>query len=127
MSCMRKEEFNMTQKEITKLRVINQTIDKIITIKEAAQLLDLSERQILRLKKGVLTEGQSFVIHKNRGRKPKHTICDEKKQKIIKLKKDKYKEANFCHFTELLEEEEGIKISYSSVHRLLTKAGIESP
>lgn len=123
---MRKEKFNMTQKEITKLRVINQTIDKIITIKEAAQLLDLSERQILRLKKGVLTEGQSFVIHKNRGRKPKHAICDGKKQKIIKLKKDKYKEANFCHFTELLEEE-GIKISYSSVHRLLTKAGIESP
>jgi hypothetical protein len=84
---MRKEEFNMTQKEITRLRVINQTIDKVITIKEAAELLDLSERQVIRLKKGVLENGPSFIIHKNRGRKPKHAICDELKEQIIELKK----------------------------------------
>lgn len=32
MSCMREEIYNMTQKEISRLRVINQTIDKVITI-----------------------------------------------------------------------------------------------
>jgi len=53
---MRKETFNMTQKEITRLRVINQTIDKVITIKEAAELLGLSERQVIRLKKGVVEQ-----------------------------------------------------------------------
>lgn len=124
---MRKEEFNMTQKEITRLRVINQTIDKVITIKEAAELLDLSERQVIRLKKGVLENGPSFIIHKNRGRKPKHAICDELKEQIIELKKTKYKEANFNHFKELLEEHEGIDVSYSTVHRVLTQAGIKSP
>ncbi len=61
---MRKEEFNMTQKEITRLRVINQTIDKVITIKEAAELLDLGERQVIRLKKWVSKEGPSFIITK---------------------------------------------------------------
>lgn len=59
----------MTQKEMTRLRVINQTIDKVITIREAAELLNLSERQVIRLKKGVLKEGPAFIIHKNRGRK----------------------------------------------------------
>jgi len=39
----------MTQKEMTRLRVINQTIDKVITIREAAELLNLSERQVIRL------------------------------------------------------------------------------
>jgi len=39
----------MTQKEMTRLRVINQTIDKIITIREAAELLNLSESQVIRL------------------------------------------------------------------------------
>jgi predicted transcriptional regulator of viral defense system len=53
---MRKELFNMTQKEITRLRVINQTIDKVITIREAAELLGLSERQVIRLKKGVVEQ-----------------------------------------------------------------------
>ena len=47
---MREEIFNMTQKEITRLRVINQTIDKLITIREAAELLNLSERQVIRVK-----------------------------------------------------------------------------
>ncbi len=59
---MREEIFNMTQKEITRLRVINQTVDKIITIREAAEILSLSERQVLRLKKGVVEEGPAFII-----------------------------------------------------------------
>ena len=124
---MRKEEFNMTQKEISRLRVINQTIDGILTIREASELLSLSERQVLRLKKGVKTEGPVFIIHKNRGRKPKHATTDEVKDLITKLKKTKYKEANFKHFQELIGEYEGIQISYSTIHRILTNKGIVSP
>jgi hypothetical protein len=74
---MREEIFNMTQKEITRLRVINQIIDKVITVREAAELLSLSERQVIRLKGGVLKDGPAFIIHKNRGRKPKHALSDE--------------------------------------------------
>jgi hypothetical protein len=38
----------MTQKEISRLRVINLTIDKVITVREAPELLDLSECQVIR-------------------------------------------------------------------------------
>lgn len=124
---MRKEIFNMTQKEITRLRVINQTIDQVLTIREAAELLGLSERQVIRLKKGVNTEGPSFIIHKNRGRKPKHATTDDIKNLVIELKQTKYKEANFNHFQELIEEHENIKVSYPTVHRILAEAGIKSP
>ena len=124
---MREEIFNMTQEEITKLRVINQTIDKVITIREAAELLNLSERQVIRLKGGVIKEGPAFIIHRNRGRKPKHAISEQLQEQIIELKKTKYKEANFNHFQELLEELEGICVSYPTVYRVLTKAGIFSP
>lgn len=119
----------MTQREITKLRVINQTIDSIITIKEAAELLNLSERQIIRIKKGVSEQGPAFVIHKNRGLKPSHTVASDMKKRIVGLKvsNDNYKGANFSHFTELLSEHEGISVSYSTVHRTLTGAGIVSP
>ena len=118
----------MTQKEMTRLRVINQTIDKIITIREAAELLNLSERQVKRLKKGVLKEGPAFIIHKNRGRKPQHALSDELKNTIINLKKsEKYSDVNFNHFVDLLMEIENIKVSYSSVYRILTKEGISSP
>ncbi len=77
----------MTQNEVDKLRVINQTIDKVITIKVAAELLNLSERQVIRLKGGVMTHGPVFLIHKNRGRKPDHAITDELQESIVQLKK----------------------------------------
>jgi transposase len=124
---MREEIFNMTQKEITKVRVINQTIDKVITIREAAELLNLSERQVMRLKKGVIQQGAAFIIHKNRGRKPKHAVPDKTRDSIIELKQTKYEEANFNHFQELLEKYEEIQVSYSTVHRVLIEAGIKSP
>ncbi len=124
---MREETFTMTQHEITKLRVINQTIDKVITIREAAQLLDLSERQVIRLKGGILQYGPGFIIHKNRGRKPAHALSVTTQNAIINFKQSKYQEANFMHFQELLEEYEGIKLSYPTVYRTLTSAGIRSP
>ncbi len=124
---MRKEILNMTQKEISRLIVINQTIDKVITIKDAARLLNLSERQVIRLKGGVLKQGPAFIIHKNRGRKPQHAVLDETRTKIIQLKQSKYAEANFSHFQELLTEHEKIKVSYSTVYRILTNEGIKSP
>lgn len=118
----------MTEGELTRLRVINQTIDGILTIGEAADLLNLSERQVIRLKGGVIKEGPAFIIHKNRGGKPSHAIPDEMKRTIIKLKQSGvYREANFNHFRELSEEHEGIVVSYPTVHRILSQAGIVSP
>lgn len=43
----------MTQREMQKLVTINKVIDRTLAVKEAAQVLDLSQRQIFRLKKGV--------------------------------------------------------------------------
>jgi transposase len=124
---MGKETFTMTLQEINKLEVINRTISSIITIREAAELLGLSERQVIRLKKGVSEHGPAFVIHKNRGRKPEHALSDDMKKQIVELKQSKYQEANFCHFQELLEEHEGINFSYPTVYRVLSQAGISSP
>ncbi|WP_291957912.1 hypothetical protein [Mahella sp.] len=50
----------MTESEMQKLVVINKVIDGTLTASEAAQVLDLSVRQIFRLKKGVKEQGASF-------------------------------------------------------------------
>lgn len=86
----------MTQQDITRLRVINQTTDAVITIREATEILNLSERQVISLKKGVLKQGPAFIIHKNRGRKPAHALTDGMKEQITRLKLSKYQEANFA-------------------------------
>jgi len=47
---MREETFIMAQQEINKLSVIIKTIDAVI-FWEAVELLNLSERQVIRFKK----------------------------------------------------------------------------
>lgn len=119
--------LSMSQKLRTRLHVVHSLIEGKILVNEAAVVLDLSERQIIRLKKGIMEQGDAFVIHKNKGRKPKHAITDEKKQLVIQLKNSKYQEANFSHYQELLNQHEAIYLSQSTIHRILTIEGIKSP
>lgn len=118
----------MTQKERNKLYVARCLLAGKMTIREAAEVLDLSERQVKRLKKGVKEQGDAFVIHKNRGRKPPHAISDEVKNLVVEHKKsDKYSRANFSHFQELLLENESISLSKPSIYRILVSNGFTSP
>ena len=118
----------MTKGEVLKLRVINQAIDGTISTREAAQALNLTKRQVMRLKKGVKEQGPQFVIHKNRGRLPVHAFSKQFKEKVVELKEQTpYHDANFTHFTELMDEHEGLQVSRPSIHRILKEAGIQSP
>ncbi len=79
------------------------------------------------LKAGVKKDGELFIIHKNRGRKPEHTIPSKIRDKIVSLALTKCKAANYTHLSEFLREEEGITISQSPVSRILKAKGIKSP
>jgi transposase InsO family protein len=117
----------MSQQERTKVHVAHCLIEGKMQISEAAVVLGLCERQVIRLKKGVLEQGDAFVIHKNKGLHPKHAVTDEQKRLIIELKNTKYQEANFVHFQELLARYESLSFSYSTIHRVLNGEGIKSP
>jgi len=118
----------MNDEELKKLHVINCALEGRLTVSQAANALGLSERRIKQLKKEVKERGVQSIIHGNRGRKPVHTIDSKLAQRIVELKNSyAYQEANFLHFQELLEEYEGIKISYSALYDILRKANIKSP
>lgn len=120
--------YLLSESQLNRFSVISKVIDGHLTIADASVSLGISERQILRLKKGVILEGAAFLIHKNTNRKPKHALDNELVEKVISLKQsDLYNSANFVHFQELLERQESIKINYSALHSTLTQAGIKSP
>ena len=94
---------------------------------EASKLLGLSERQIIRLRKGVQKNGRDAVKHGNTGIIPATTTTPEQINRIIELYKEKYYNANFQHFKEMLEENENIIKSVSTIRRILLANGIKSP
>lgn len=93
----------------------------------AALKLGCSRRHINRMIAGYQKDGKAFFIHGNRGRKPATAITDDVRQQIIDLYRAKYYEANFTHYTELLERFEGIRVSPSSVMNILEAEYILSP
>lgn len=118
----------MTKKDLKKYTIIQNCINGIYSVPQAAKLLKLSDRQVQRLKKEVLLNGPEGVIHKSRGRLPNNAIDKDKINKIVELKKTyDYEMANFTHFRELLQERENISICYSSLYSILAKNNIKSP
>ncbi len=115
----------MTKTELKKVLVIEKLVDQKIKVAEAAELLGLSTRQVLRLKKRYITEGAEGIAHKNRGRKPVHTISEDVKELVAELYRTKYHGSNNCHFSELLQEHESLQLSVSSVRRILLERGLK--
>lgn len=116
----------MSMKELQRVKVMERLCAGDLSNQEAAVELGICRRQIIRLKKKYTKQGDRGLIHGNRGRQPRHSLKDEARAAVLSLYQQKYYDFNFSHFTERLNEEEGISISRSSVARILKAEGITS-
>ena len=117
----REEQYHMTAKEMARLRVIERVVEGEMKVEEASRILNISTRQVIRIKKGVKEIGPKAVIHGNRKRKPVNATKDNVKDLVVELKKDKYCSTNFSHFAELISEDEKMSLSRPTIH---SKSGI---
>ena len=118
----------LKQKDLKRATLIEACIKGECTVKQVATALGLSERRVKQIKKEVKENGVKSIQHGNRGRKPKNTISDETRKRILELRSSyEYEISNFKHFQELLKERENIDISYSALYHILRNAGIKSP
>ena len=113
--------------EQRKYEVIKKLVDKEGNKNRAALTLGISKRHVNRLIKAYKEKGKAAFIHGNRGRKPATSTPDNIRQDVLDLYRTKYFEANFAHFTELLDRQEGIKLSVSCVTTILESENILSP
>ncbi len=95
---------------------------------QAAELLGVSERHSWRLLAAYRKEGAAALAHGNRGRSPSHRVSGALREKVAALARSPdYAGCNHQHLTELLDEREGIRLSRSTVRRILMDAGLRSP
>lgn len=87
--------------------------------REAAGRLELSVRQVRRLKKRVRREGPGGVIHRLRGRPSARRTSEDVQQLIRELYQGRYSSWNMTHFSEKLASAHGIVLSREKVRRIL--------
>ena len=117
----------MSQRQWKRLDAVERIGRGTLTLREAAEVLGLCERQVRRLRRAVEELGAQGVVHGNTRRAPQHRIAQKVREQIIELRRKKYAGFNDQHFTEKLCEVEGLSISRASVQRLLRAAGIGAP
>lgn len=122
-----RETVTLNRKEQIRLKVLNQTEAKELSIGKAATLLGLSERQVWRALATYRSEGAAALAHGNRGRRPANALPKELRREVLKLAGTRYEGFNQTHFTEKLAECEQIHLCRSSVRRILLDEGIHSP
>jgi len=72
----------------------------------------------------VREEGIKGVVHRLRDRRSHRRLSEETWEAVVRLYEDKYKGFNMSHFTEYLNDEEGVVISREMVRRILRVSGV---
>lgn len=114
----------MSAKELKRVPVIHNVLDKQLTQTEAANILGLSTRQVRRITKRIRKEGDSAFIHRSRGQHSNRAIPQRLKNKIIYLCKTKYKGFNPTFATEKLFEIDSIDIHPDTLRKWFIQEGI---
>lgn len=115
----------LSTKEQFTLSILSKFRAHEITREQAAEILQLSERQVTRLSKRIYEDGVKGVIHKNTGKTPANkTSCDLRRQ-IIQLYKGKYSNFNMIHALQMIEKEQGLKVPYSVFRRWCAQEQIQ--
>jgi len=118
------EILTMSQKELKRLHVIRKAIEKGITQQGAAEVSEISERQIRRIIKRVRIEADKGVIHRSRGKVSHRATIGVVKKKILGLCRGVYSGFNPTFASEKLFERDKITISREALRQWFIAEGI---
>src|SRR5260370_20474432 len=107
--------------------VMLRAMAKRITWYQAAEILGLSGRQMLRWQNWFKHEGYDGLLDRRRGVRSPTRVPLETVETVLRLYQEQYFDFNLRHFHEKLTAEHGIKLSYTWVKAALQGAGLVKP
>ena len=119
--------FKVTNKELRKLKVIEQVIEKKMRQKRAGMLLGLSVRQIIRLAKRVRREGAKGIVHLLRGRESNRRHEESLRERAMRLCASKYEGFGPTLAQEKLEELNGLYVNRETLRQWMLKENLWEP
>jgi transposase len=117
----------MSQKELQRVKVLENAVGGRLSVSEAARLLQLSERQVQRLKRRYRPDSVAWVQHGNRGRPMPWTLPAAQRRTILQLARGKYAGFHDSHLCQKLHSQEHLSVRRESVRRILRAAKLASP
>ena len=114
----------MSERELNRVKVLSQVVDRRRTASEAAAVLGLSQRQVQRLLARFRDGGAAAIRHKARGRPPNNRKNDAVRDYALSLIRESYADFGPTLATEKLAENHGLKVSRETVRKWMVSDGI---
>src|SRR3954451_10770828 len=122
------ERIAMSQEERDKLEWLKRARDKVISQREAAEKIGVSERWIRKLLKRMKRQGDGVVIHGLRGRASNRKIeAAIQEQAIEILKRPEWHDFGPTFASEQLAKSHRIEVSDETVRKWMIEAGLWKP
>lgn len=116
--------IEMSMRDLKRLKVVHEALERHITQREAAEIVGLSERQVRRLVKGVREQGDESIVHKARGKRSNRKMPEKVREKVLKLYKSTYRDFGPTLACEKLSELDEITVSRETLRNWLLEAGL---
>lgn len=114
----------MTERDEFRFEAVNNLILGKININRAMKILDLSKRQVKRLRKRVREKGTEGIIHQGRGKRSNRKIQDDLREKTKKLLKEKYPDFGPKFAAEKLKDNHDIVHSKETARMMMVDLGL---
>src|SRR5579863_195062 len=101
----------MSGKELRRVHVIRQAVERKITQVKAGALLGLTTRHVRRLMERVRREGDQGLVHRGRGQPSNRRMAEPIKAKILRLYTTRYGDFGPTLAAEKLAERHGLAVS----------------
>jgi transposase len=121
------ELLTMSNREITRLEIMQRLKEKRLTQKEAAGMLGISTRQVKRLWRAYRKRGAQGLVSKRRGKPSNNRLDAGVAQQALDLIKEKYEDFGPTLAHEKLTEEHQLQLSRESVRRIMIEEGVWKP
>lgn len=118
------DTVRMRVKELKRVHVIRQAMEKQCTQKQAGEVLGLTTRHVRRLIQRVQAEGDAGLVHRSRGRSSNRRPKPALKARVLRLYGQHYGDFGPTLAAEKLTERHGIRLSAETVRRWLQGAGV---
>jgi transposase len=104
--------------------VILRAVSGKILWMQAAEILGISDRHMRRWKRRYEEHGYDGLFDRRKQRPSPKRVPLETVEQVLQLYRERYFDFNVKHFSEKLEEEHGIQLSYSWIKAALQTAGL---
>lgn len=120
----REDIIHMSSKELKRLKVIHEVLNKHLSQSMAASLIGLSPRQVRRLVRSVRQRGDAGIVHRSRGYPSNRRIPEKIKLRVLKLYEKDYVDFGPTLASEKLLERDHIRVSSETLRQWLLTAGL---